>query len=121
MRALLVDDGRTDALRETLTRAGFEVLEASDGQQALDLLEDSGPVDLALVDWKLPHSSGLRFVQGVRSSREKASMRLIMLTNDLDTREILEAIRLGVDDHLVRPVTRRKLLEKLALLRLVLG
>jgi len=118
MRALLVDDGRTGAIRETLSRAGFEVLESSDGQRALDLLEDRGPVDLALVDWDLPREGGHQFVRSVRSCRNLASVRLVMMTGGLDTAEILEAIRIGVDDHLVRPITRRKLLEKLALLRL---
>ena len=75
-------------------------------------------MDLALVDWDLPEADGLRFVLGLRSARGYARTRLIMLTRQPSTAEILDAIRMGVDDCIIKPFTREKLQDKLAQLRL---
>jgi DNA-binding response OmpR family regulator len=119
MKALVVDDrkARDRGLRQALLQAGFEVFRASENQEAVDFLVERGPVDLALVNWRLHRGEGLRFVSFVRACREYDSLRLIMLTPALDTGEILDAVRLGVDEFVIEPVTRQKVLEKLANLR----
>jgi two-component system chemotaxis response regulator CheY len=119
MKALIVDDRKSleRGLRRALLQAGFEISRAFEHEGAVDCLEESGPVDLALVNWNLDRKEGLRFVRFVRSCRQYDSLRLIMLTADLDTSTILDAVRLGVDEFLIRPVTPQKLLEKLANLR----
>src|SRR6516162_2461931 len=70
MRALVVDDSTSSraAITGALGRAGFQVFESGDSVEALDLLEERGDVDLALVDWDLPEADGLRFVLGLRSA-----------------------------------------------------
>ena len=51
-------------------RLGFEVVEASDGAEALEQACERGPLpDLALVDWNMPEMDGLEFVQAVRADR----------------------------------------------------
>jgi two-component system chemotaxis response regulator CheY len=115
MQALVV--GESKEVREVLTRSSFQVVEVGDVRAAMEFLASFGPVDLALVDWDLPAAGGLRFVRTVRASRDYSSMRLILVTTQLDMTEIFEAIRAGVDDYLLKPVTRKKLLEKLAQLR----
>ena len=119
MKALVVDDRKSleKGLRKCLREAGFETLRAFEHQGAVDILQDEGPVDLVLVNWKLHRGGGLKFVRFVRSIRAYDSLRLIMLTTKLDTPTILDAVRLGVDEFLIQPVTRQKVLEKLVNLR----
>ena len=119
MKALVVDDRKAldRGLRQALLQAGFEVFRASENQEAVDFLDECGPVDLALVNWKLHRGEGLQFVRFVRASRKYDRLRLIMLTPVLDTGAILDAVRLGVDEFVIEPVTRQKVLVKLANLR----
>jgi PleD family two-component response regulator len=119
MRALLLDDRKTTekALGRSLRRAGFEVLLAAEDRSAMKFLQESGPVDLVLVNWNLDRGEGPRFVRFVRSQRQFDSLRLIMRTAALDLPSILEAVRLGVDEFLILPVTNKKVLQKLENLR----
>ncbi|HVE38786.1 MAG TPA: response regulator [Planctomycetota bacterium] len=119
MRALVVSNAAAarHSMREILTKVSFQVSEASDVRGAMEVLGEVWPVDLALVDWALPGDGGLRFVRTVRSSREHATMRLIMMTSRLEMTEVFDAIRAGVDDYLAKPITRKRTLEKLAELR----
>jgi DNA-binding response OmpR family regulator len=120
MRALIVDDkcsGKA-AMSGALSDAGFLVLETEDSVEALDELRHQGGVDLALVDWDLPKAEGLRFALALRSARCFDRTRLIMLTREPSTAEILEAIRMGVDECIVKPFSRKKLSEKLTRLKM---
>jgi DNA-binding response OmpR family regulator len=119
MRAMVVSNAASarTSMREVLSKASFQVYEASDVRGAMQLLSELWPVDLALVDWSLPSAGGLRFVRTVRSSRDHDAMRLIMMTSRLEMTEIFEAIRAGVDDYLAKPITRKRILEKLVGLR----
>jgi two-component system chemotaxis response regulator CheY len=119
MRALVVSNSATarQSMQEILSKVSFQVVEASDVRGAMEVLGQLWPVDLALVDWSLPGSGGLRFVRTVRSSRDHDAMRLLMMTSRLEMTEIFEAIRAGVDDYLPKPITRKRILEKLVELR----
>lgn len=120
MRALVVDDSRAmrDLIRDLLNRARFQVLIASGADEALQVLDGIGPMDLALINWGLPGRGALRFVRSVRACREFDPMKLIMMTSGIDADEVIEAMRAGVDECLVKPFTRNMLLEKIASLRL---
>ena len=120
MRALIVDSSKPSrsGIGGILAATGFAVFEADDSSNALDLLDEIGPVDLVLVDWELPEAGGLRLVLGLRAERDFDATRLIMLTSEPHTAEILEAIRIGVDECLVKPFSKRQFLDKLAQLRL---
>jgi two-component system, chemotaxis family, chemotaxis protein CheY len=121
MRALVVDDSRAmrAVIRDVLNQAKFQVLEAGGVREALAALEELGAVDLALVDWNLPKSGGLQFVKAVRAKTEHDSMRLIMVMRRMDLGQVIQGVRAGVDECLVKPVTRPLLLEKLARLQFI--
>ncbi|MBI3856532.1 MAG: response regulator [Planctomycetes bacterium] len=120
MRALVLDDSSAmrAILRRQLRELGFEVCEAADVVAALDLVEASGAPDLALVDWNLPGRSGLEFVRTVRADRRCERLRVIMVTTELESRRVLEALRAGVDEYLMKPFTRETFESKLALIGL---
>ena len=121
MRALVIDDSRT--MRRIVSRIleplGFEVAEAADGQQALDLLAGGLEVDLACVDWNMPGMDGLTFVTRVRANREWRDITLMMVTTESEQAQIVRALAAGAHEYLVKPFTTQEFEEKLALLGLL--
>ncbi len=108
MRALVVDDSR--AMRRIVGRilgdAGFEVLEAGDGQQAIDVLEAQADVpELACVDWNMPVMDGLTFITEVRKRPEWRSITLMMVTTESEQDRIVRALAAGAHEYLIKPFT----------------
>jgi two-component system, chemotaxis family, chemotaxis protein CheY len=121
MRALVIDDSKT--MRRIVSRVlvglGYEVVEAADGQQALDALA-AGPLpDLACVDWNMPVMDGLTFVTEVRANRAWRDVTLMMVTTESEHGQIVRALAAGAHEYLIKPFTADALREKLDLLGLV--
>jgi two-component system chemotaxis response regulator CheY len=118
MRALIVDDSRAtrSLLRRTLTEVGYEVLEAGNGLEALELLGTCDPVDLALVDWNMPEMDGLELVKAMRADRTYADMVVMMVSAESDMSNVARALIVGADEYAIKPVTKDILVEKLHLL-----
>jgi two-component system chemotaxis response regulator CheY len=122
MRALIVDDSR--AMRRIVGRilvdAGFEVLEAGDGQEALDVLaaQDGDLPVLACVDWNMPVMDGLTFITEVRKQVQWRAITLMMVTTESEQDRIVRALAAGAHEYLIKPFTGDALVEKLDLLGL---
>ena len=71
MRALVIDDSRAVRIiiRNILHEMGMEVVEAGNGREALEQLQQNPDVELVLVDWNMPEMNGLDFIRAVRSQR----------------------------------------------------
>jgi two-component system chemotaxis response regulator CheY len=123
MRALVVDDSRAMRmiLGRTLRERGFEVLEAGDGQEALDVLAGTEVPDVALVDWNMPVMNGLDFVLAVRRDATYSSMRLVMVTTESESSQVVRAIEAGAEEYLFKPFTPEAVVDKLAMLGLYVG
>jgi two-component system, chemotaxis family, chemotaxis protein CheY len=122
MRALVVDDSR--AMRRIvgriLTDAGFEVIEAGDGQEAIQtLMGMERPPELACVDWNMPVMDGLTFINHVRRHPEWRSITLMMVTTESEQNQIVRALAAGAHEYLIKPFTGEAMLEKLDLLGLL--
>ncbi|MCW2772944.1 MAG: response regulator receiver [Nocardioides sp.] len=122
MRVLIVDDSR--AMRRIIGRilsdAGFEVLEAGDGQEAIDVLEAQVELPtLACVDWNMPVMDGLAFVTEVRRRPEWRVITLMMVTTESESDRIVRALAAGAHEYLIKPFTADAMLEKLDLLGLL--
>jgi two-component system chemotaxis response regulator CheY len=120
VRALILDDSR--AMRMILARimlsAGFDVVEAADGQQGLDALS-AGPLpDVALVDWNMPVVDGLSFVNAVRDNPRYRSMTLMMVTTESEHDQIVRALAAGAHEYIIKPFTADAIVDKLELLGL---
>ena len=120
MRALVLDDSR--AMRMILSRilreVGFEVTEAADGREGLDVLS-KGPVpDLALIDWNMPEMDGLAFVKEVRQHDRYAGMTLMMVTTESEQSQIVRALAAGAHEYVIKPFTSEAIVDKLSLLGL---
>ncbi|GAA2976286.1 response regulator [Actinokineospora diospyrosa] len=122
MLGIVIDDSRAmrKILRGLLADLGYEVLEAGNGREALDLLQSTGRVpDLALVDWNMPVMTGLEFVIEVRKITEMRQMTLMMVTTESEHGQIVRALAAGAHEYVIKPFTRDGIIDKLALLGLV--
>lgn len=117
MRALVVDDSKASRgiLADMLRELGFEVIEAAGGREALDLLEQA-PVDLALVDWVMPEMDGVELVRALRRENSLDGLRLIMVSTKAGREAVRSALASGVDEYIMKPVTREMVREKLEIL-----
>lgn len=122
MRAIVVDDSRAmrTILRKMLTDIGFdEVLEAEHGRAALDKLgAPQEPPALALVDWNMPEMNGLELIEAMRSERRFDRTRLMMVTSETNPRHVYDALKAGVDEYAMKPITREVIEDKLGLMGL---
>lgn len=113
MRILTVDDSSTmrRIIKNTLQRIGYEdVVEAKDGVDALAHMDG---VNLVLTDWNMPEMDGLTYVKTVRSDSRYDGIPIIMVTTEAAKKEILEAIKAGVSDYIVKPFTPEVLRDKI--------
>jgi len=119
--ALVIDDSR--AMRGILARIlvplGFEVREATNGREALDLLwnEDLSP-ELACIDWNMPVMNGLDFVIAVRKQKHLRQMTLMMVTTEAEHGQIVRALAAGAHEYVIKPFTSDAIVNKLAYLGL---
>ena len=115
MKVLLVDDSRTmrNIQKRCLLDAfpGCEFGEAGDGTEALTVLATTtGGFDLILVDWNMPNMDGLTLVQRVRATDKHTPM--IMVTTEAEKTRVMDALKAGVNNYVVKPFTPEPLVEK---------
>jgi two-component system chemotaxis response regulator CheY len=122
VRAIVVDDSRAmrTILRRMLTELGFaEVLEAEHGRAALEALDAAGaPPALALVDWNMPEMDGLELIAALRAEPRYDRTRLMMVTSETSPRQMYDALKAGVDEYAMKPITREVIEDKLGLMGL---
>ena len=121
MQALVVDDSRAmrSILARHMTRLGFEVAQAGDGQEALDQLDAGLRPAVALVDWNMPVMDGLTFIKTVRNRDEFRDMSIMMVTTESEHGNIVRALAAGAHEYVIKPFSDEVITEKLALLGLV--
>ncbi len=118
MRVMLVDDSRTirNIQKNVLAQLGHtDILEAGDGVEALALLEktasDSSKPELILIDWNMPNMDGITLVRKIRETDKVTP--LIMCTTEAQKDRVIEAIKAGVNNYVVKPFNVESLAEKI--------
>jgi len=106
------DDLRTD-LAEELEAANYRVLQASNGSEALRLLETERP-DLVLCDITMPGLGGYDVLKAIREQGDKADVPFIFLTALAERNDVLVGKQAGADDYLVKPIDYEILLATIA-------
>jgi len=94
---------------------GFDVIEAGNGREALEQLERSGPVVVALVDWNMPEMSGYEFVCAVRANPARNTMQIIMVTSESEMERVVSALEAGANEYMMKPFTVDALRDKFLL------
>lgn len=120
MRALVVDD--SSAMRAilgmTLKRRGFEILQAKDGLDALNVLGSGGNVELILIDWNMPGMNGLELLQRIRRQPQYAGTQILMVTTETGAGQMSDALSAGANEYIMKPFTPDVVMDKLELLGL---
>ena len=105
MKVMLIDDSKTmrNIQKSVLKQLGYtEIEEACDGQDALSKIGAFNP-DLVLVDWNMPNMDGLTFVKTYRQQDKTTPM--MMVTTEAEKARVIEAIKAGVNNYVVKPFT----------------
>jgi two-component system, chemotaxis family, chemotaxis protein CheY len=114
MKILMVDDSRTmrNIQKNVLKVMGNPVCtEAGDGVEALTCVASHPDgFDLLLVDWNMPNMDGLTFVKRLREKDKTTPV--IMVTTEAEKTRIIEAIKAGVNNYVIKPFTPDSLLER---------
>ncbi len=116
MRVLVVDDFQTmrRIIINLLKQLGFtNIVEAADGQQAFDKLEDDN-IDLVISDWNMPNKTGMEFLKEVRASEKYKQLPFIMVTAEGKRENVVAAVQAGVSNYIVKPFNAQTLKEKLS-------
>jgi len=116
MKVLVADDSATmrRIIKNTLLDIGAdEVIEAEDGLDAWNKLNESEGITTILTDWNMPKMNGLEFVIKVRADDRFKDRPIIMITTEGGKGEVVKAIKAGVNNYIVKPFTPQVLKEKL--------
>ncbi|MEP7353033.1 MAG: diguanylate cyclase [Acidobacteriota bacterium] len=108
MRILIADDSLVSRhlLEATLRRWSYEVIVASDGLQAWDVLRGEDPPRLAILDWVMPGLTGLDVCKRVREHAKNEELNytyLLLLTSKNEREDMIEGMEAGADDYLAKP------------------
>jgi two-component system chemotaxis response regulator CheY len=117
-KALVVDDSRAVRmiLAKTLKELGFEVREAANGREALEVIEaEKTAVTLVLADWNMPEINGLELLKRLRQKPELASLVVVMVTTETELGQMTAALEAGANEYIMKPFTKDILVEKLEL------
>jgi two-component system chemotaxis response regulator CheY len=115
MKALVVESSKTMRLvfRRLLCMRGFEVSEADNGTQALEILRGMGDADIVLLDWSLHGLSSLEFIAQLRRKTAHTTTVILLAAVEPGMPTLHRALLAGADDYLVKPFTSRQIDEKL--------
>ncbi len=104
-------------LKYNLEKSGYEVQVAMDGEEGLLMVEEEKP-DLLLVDWMLPHVSGVEICRRLRRLPDSRNLPIIMLTARGEEADTIRGLDSGADDYMVKPFSPSELQARIhALLR----
>ena len=113
MKVLVADDSgimRKIIIRSLNSVGVTDVIEAANGQEAIDKFKES-PVDLILTDWNMPEKSGLVVVVEIRATGSQVP--IIMVTTEAQKGQVIAAFQAGVNDYLTKPFEADDLRAKL--------
>ncbi len=116
MKLLVVDDFSTmrRIIKNILKQIGFtNVDEAENGQVALSKLLD-GNYDFVVSDWNMPEMSGIELLKSVRANEKIKDLPFLMVTAEAKKENVVEAVKAGVNNYIVKPFTAEVLQEKIS-------
>jgi len=116
MKILVVDDSSTmrRILVNCLAKMNMSnVAQAGDGVEAMKVLSEQGPFDLCLTDWNMPNMNGLDLLKQIKADPKYQAMPVVMVTTEAEKERIVEAVRCGAVNYIVKRFTPEILQEKL--------
>lgn len=115
-KVLIVDDMLT--MRKLVAKCCKEIgfvslVDAADGNLAWEVLTKNPDIGLIISDWNMPNCSGMEFLKKLRADAKYAKLPFLMVTAEAESTQVVEAIKAGVNNYVVKPFTSKILAEKL--------
>ncbi len=116
-KVIVVDDSSVmrQIIKNNLKQLGFEqsnLVDAEDGEQALKKMNEED-VDLVISDWNMPRMTGIDFLRAIRADGALKELPFLMVTSEADKEKIMEAVKAGVNQYIVKPFNATQLEEKI--------
>ena len=99
----------------SLERKGYEVLQAADGEQALEVIRERQP-DIAVLDVRMPRMSGIEVLQQIRGEHSLAATPVLLLTAAVQHEDIERGLSAGANAYMSKPFSPRELVESVGAL-----
>ncbi|ERP32132.1 response regulator [Chitinivibrio alkaliphilus] len=118
MKVLLVDDSNTMRRIQAnqLKQLGVDdVVQAENGKEALQKLSENMPIDVMLLDWNMPVMDGYECLKAVRGDSTYKNVRIFMCTSESEKSNVVQALKAGANNYIVKPFTPDVLKEKIGL------
>jgi PAS domain S-box-containing protein len=111
MRVLIAEDNELSrrTLEKLLTKWGYEVIEAKDGEKAWQYLQGDSPPDLAILDWLMPVIDGVEICRRVRQTKKYSPVYLMLLSANDSREHIILGLDAGADDYITKPFEYKEL------------
>src|SRR5262245_1857975 len=112
-RILIVDDNETnrDILAARLRVHGYEILQAADGEEALEVSRRDLP-DLLLLDVMMPKLDGIEVCRRLKGDAALPFMPIILVTAKADSKDVVAGLDAGADEYLTKPVNQAALVAR---------
>lgn len=113
---LVVDDDPAfrKILKVMFKGANIEVVEAENGQEGLLKLTRHPDISIALIDIDMPQMDGIRLVKVIRDQEMYSRIPIIMVTAKSDQKSIIQSIKAGAQDYVVKPIDKASLIQKIS-------
>ena len=123
MRILVADDDPINRrmLEAVLTKWNYEVVLASDGDEAWNILSQKDAPKLAILDWMMPGRDGTQLCRQIRNRNDDSYVYILLLTAKFQRTDIIAGLEAGADDYLTKPFDAEELKARLWTGRRVLG
>jgi DNA-binding response OmpR family regulator len=102
------DEDIRELVRFRLERAGYEVISAADGEEALRLARERNP-DLLVLDHRMPKMTGIEVIRALRAEEETARIPAILLTASVQEQSVADGFEAGADDYIKKPFSPQEL------------
>lgn len=113
---LIADDFPTmrKIVKSVLKQLGYQnVTEAEDGEIALTILKTNSSIEFVVSDWNMPNMTGIELLKAVRADPKLKHLPFLMVTAEADKDNIVEAVKSGVSNYIVKPFNAATMKEKI--------
>lgn len=116
LSVLIADDDTPTRilLRAAISQWGYEVIEAKDGEEAWDVMQQSNAPRLLIIDWLMPKLNGVELCERIKSELTQAAY-IILLTQQAGTTNIIKGLEAGADEFLSKPFNMAELRSRLSI------
>ena len=115
MKVLVVDDSKSirEIEKRYLQEMGYTVVEAANGQEALQALEENPDIKLVLLDWHMPVMNGYEFLKKMRALPKWNHVKVMMATTENQEKSVIDAVMAGANEYLMKPFDQEMLENKI--------